>query len=217
MVRLRKFLRFAKVVLLLLLPSRARVFCLRAFGNRVGIGCYLGFSIYDVEKITLGDHVYIGHGNVFKGLRELMMGSGSRIGNLNVFAGGGNGTFVIGKNSSISSGHYLDGIGDISIGSNTIIGGRRSCFFSHGITPENLDYRGKIEIGDWCYIGSNTKVAPGVKLCSHVFVGMGSVLRGVYVDEFVLLAGVPATVRKRYDPEAAFFDREEIVHRHRRR
>lgn len=216
MNRLRALVHHAFPVLLLLLPSRLKIGLLRLLGHEIGRHCYLGASLLDVSNLRMGDHVHVGHLNVFRRLRSLDLGSGARITNRNYFTGGGEGRLRLGKNASISSGHHMDVLAGVEIGDNTIIAGRGSTFFSHGIAPENLDVRETIRIGDWVYVGSNVKVIPGVTVPSHAFVGMGTVLLEKYTEEYVLIAGAPGRVVKRLPRDCAFFDREEIVHRHRR-
>ena len=57
-----------------------------------------------------------------------------------------------------------------------------------------------IIIGDFCWIGANAVVLPGVKLGQHVVVAAGAVVTKSFLQDNVLLAGVPAVVVKKLTP-----------------
>jgi len=208
-------IRYFALFLLMFIPSILKKKILKIGGHKIGKNCYLGLSFLNIKSMHLGDDVYIGHLNFFKKVKYLQMDFGARITNRNFFTGAGKGYLMMGENSSISLGHYMDVSAGIEIGSNTIIGGINSSFFTHGIAPDDLDFREKIKIGDWCYIGSDVRVVPGVVVPSYNFVGMGSVLNKKYSKEFVLIAGNPAKIKKNIENNCIFFNRQEIVHRHR--
>jgi acetyltransferase-like isoleucine patch superfamily enzyme len=200
--------------LLMVMPSRIKLWILALCGNSFGRGCYIGFSFIEAENIVLGDHVYIGHFNIVKSLKRLHMESGSRISLMNWITGGNTGSFSLGRNSSVSVGHYFDASGDIIIGKNCIIAGRHSQFFSHGITPSILNQRKEIVIGDWCYIGSAVKWVPGAFVSDHTFVGMGAVISKGFLENYVLIAGNPATVRRKLGEGDSYFKRDHMPHAH---
>ena len=145
-------------------------------GAKIDHSCYIGFSLIDAKKIEIGPCVYIGHFNLLWRLKSLKLASGSRITLFNWITGGREGKFVLGRNSSMSFGHFLETSSNIKIGENCIIGGRYSQFYSHGITPNDLDFRSPIEIGNWCYIGSAALFVPGTRISDYSFVGMGTVV-----------------------------------------
>jgi len=86
----------------------------------------------------------------------------------------GDGCYISTK--KFSSEPYL-----ISIGNNVRIATGVS-FFTHGaIWPfrkkyPDLDYFGKIKIGDNCYIGQDVKILPGVVIEDNCIIGAGTVL-----------------------------------------
>lgn len=57
----------------------------------------------------------------------------------------------------------------------------------------NFDIFGKISIGDWTYIGSNSLIMPGVSIGKHVLVAAGSVVTHSVPDD-VCIAGNPARI-----------------------
>ena len=195
-------------------PSSLKIWMFRTMGWNIGRHCHIGFSVVCANQVDIGDNVYIGHFNVIWRLKKLSIGSGSRITFKNWITGARKGTFTMGKNSSISGRHFFEASADITIGSNSIVAGRGSQFFSHGITPDCLDFKRPIKIGDWCYIGSAARFVPGSEVSDHVFVGMGSTVTKKYTEEYVLLAGSPARVKKRLEKIAVYFDRPFLPHAH---
>ena len=71
------------------------------------------------------------------------------------------------------SGHRIDFTDRVTIGRNVIIGGRNSSLWTH-----NRQQTAPIEIGDFCYLGSEVRLAPGARLAERCILGLGSVLAG---------------------------------------
>src|SRR5690606_33600529 len=72
-------------------------------------------------------------------------------------------------------------------------------FFTHGglwsqrKKHKNLDYFGKIKVGNYTYIGEGSKIMPGVVLGNDVIVGAGSIVTKS-VDDGKIVAGNPARI-----------------------
>jgi len=86
----------------------------------------------------------------------------------------GNGCYISTKN--FSSEPYL-----IHIGDNVRVAKGVSFFTHGGIWPfrksnENLDYFGKIVIGNNCYLGEDSKIMPGVTIEDNCIIGAGTVV-----------------------------------------
>ena len=75
----------------------------------------------------------------------------------------------------------------VRLGRNVIIGGRNSSLWTH-----NRQETAPIEIGDFCYLGSEVRLAPGAKLPEECILGIGAVLVGEIREPRSLVAGVPA-------------------------
>lgn len=106
----------------------------------------------------------------------------------------GKGTFV---NHSC---YFMDG-GTIDIGENVFIG--PFCGFYTASHPINYTDRNKgferalpIKIGDNCWFGANVSVMQGVTIGAGCVIAAGSVVTKD-VPENCLIAGVPATIKKR--------------------
>ena len=202
-----KLCRLIGMIVFAMLPSSLKLFLLRRRGHSIGEHCYIGLSVVSISRITLDDYTYIGHFNLIWGPITLHLRRGARVSTGNWITGGPGSYLDLGDNSSVSIGHYFDSSAGIVIGRNCICAGIGSHFFSHGITSDNLDERMGISIGDWCYVGSSVRFVPGSGVADHTFVGMGAVVTKQHSESYVLLAGIPATPRKKLQCDSQFFDR----------
>lgn len=57
----------------------------------------------------------------------------------------------------------------------------------------------KTVIGDYCYIGSNSVILPGVILGQHTIVSAGSVVNKSFSKGYCIIGGVPAKILKILD------------------
>ncbi|MEO8433460.1 MAG: hypothetical protein ABI596_01080 [Pyrinomonadaceae bacterium] len=208
--------RLFTLAMIALLPSFMKRAAYRGFfGYRIGKGVRIGLSMIDVGKCEIEDHVCIGHLNVFTRIKSLSLGTHVRIGHLNVFRGGDeiklgryaevirmneinsipdpdvvnpvDPTFLLGDGSIITTGHKIDFTDRVTIGRRSILGGRNSSLWTH-----NRQRTLPIEIGDFAYIGSEIRVAPGGAIPSRCIVGIGAVITRKLKEEEFLIAGVPA-------------------------
>lgn len=200
--------------LIALLPSFLKIAILRARGARIGRGCRIGLSIIDAKIIRIGDHVQIASFNLIHRVDHLELGTGSRMNGFNWITGARTGSFKLGRNSAITRFHFFEASANIIIEHDTIIAGRDSHFFTHGISSTNLDDMRAIIIGPWCYIGSSVRFIPGAGVAEGTFVGMGSVVTHRHSDMYVLIAGAPAQVKKALTREDAYFCRPFLPHDH---
>lgn len=211
-------LRFISRLFIAFLPSRVKIVILNALGNNVHHTAKIGLSVLDIDKIVMEPHTYIGHGNIFKNVPILEMKSGSRINRWNKFTSNrmNHSRLLMGERSSISLNHYFDVCNLIEVGSDTIIAGRNSVFFTHSKGIDIIDYSKPIVIGSWCYLGSGLNVCPGSKIGHNCFVGMGSVLSGDKSEEsYTLWIGNPAEKKKKIDKNCSYFkDQPKIRHMH---
>jgi len=211
-----------------LLPSFLKRVCYRLFfGYRIGKRVQIGFSVLDAETCQIGDDSRIGHLNLVIGVKDLTLGDHVRIGHLNIIRGGDEVTlgrysellrlneinsmpepdvvnpvdprFSLGPGSIITAGHKIDFTDRVEIGRRTIIGGRNSSLWTH-----NRQRTLPIRIGDFAYIGSEIRMAPGASIPSRCIVGIGSVITGCLTDEEHLIAGVPAKPIKELESEDKF-------------
>jgi acetyltransferase-like isoleucine patch superfamily enzyme len=221
-------LKLLTLAVIALLPSFLKRSAYRAFfGYRIGKRVRIGLSIIDAGKCEIQDDVRIGHLNVFTRVKVLSIGDHARIGHLNVFRGGDEISlgryaevirlneinsipdpevvnpveprFLLGDGSIITTGHKIDFTDRVSIGKRTILGGRNSSLWTH-----NRQRTMPIEIGDFAYIGSEIRVAPGGAIPSRSIVGIGAVITKPLRDEQFLIGGVPAKAIRPLSEEDQF-------------
>lgn len=210
------------------MPSFLLCFCYRFFfGYKIGKHVHIGFSIIDADKCEIGDGVSIGHFNVFVGTKKLSIGEKTKIGMLNVFRGGDeirigrycevlrlneinsipepdvinpiDPVFILGDGSMIAASHKIDFTDRVEFGKRVILGGRNSSLWTH-----NRQMTKPIKIGNYSYLGSEIRVAPGGEIPEKCIVGMGSVITKNFLNENRLIAGVPAKEIKELDEDGLF-------------
>ena len=227
MHRVSKFRLFV-LALIALLPSFLMRACLRLFfGYHIGKRVHFGVSIIDAAECHIEDDVRIGHLNVIIGVQKLTMGDHVRIGHLNIIRGGEEvrlgryseimrmneinsipepdavnpvePRFTLGAGSIVTTGHKIDFTDRIDIGRRTIIGGRNSSLWTH-----NRQRTRPINIGEFAYVGSEIRMAPGSSIPSRCIVGIGSVITSKIDAEEWLIGGVPAKPLKELSSEDRF-------------
>ena len=221
-------LKLLTLAVIALLPSFLKRTAYRVcFGYRIGKRVRIGLSIIDAGKCEIQDDVRIGHLNVFTRVKVLSIGDHARVGHLNVFRGGDEISlgryaevirlneinsipdpevvnpveprFLLGDGSIITAGHKIDFTDRVSIGKRTILGGRNSSLWTH-----NRQRTMPIEIGDFAYIGSEIRVAPGGAIPSRSIVGIGAVITKPLQEEQFLIGGVPAKAIRPLSEEDQF-------------
>lgn len=222
--------KFRLVVLaaIALLPSfLKRPFYRWLFGYRIGRHVRIGVTVIDAKNCQIGDDAEIGHLNVIIAVENLNLGDHVRIGHLNIIRGGNevnlerysellrlneinsipepdvvnpvDPRFSLGPGSIITTGHKIDFTDRVQIGRRTIVGGRNSSLWTH-----NRQRTLPLNIGDFAYIGSEVRVAPGGSIPSKCIIGIGAVIIGAIDTEGWLIAGVPAKPIKELSGEDRF-------------
>ena len=210
--------KYFTLIITLILPSFFLIKVLRILGYKVGRNVRIGFSILKLDNLILGDNTKIGHFNlilinslkikengsiknlnIFKGPFDFEIESKGRVANKNYVSRAPLGVtfdyakFVIGYNSNITSNHFIDLTQSVTLGDNTVLGGRNSQIWTHGyIHKESGDERfrvdGSVEIGNNVYLGSMVLINPGVVIHDAISIGSGSVVskklveKGMYVN-----------------------------------
>jgi acetyltransferase-like isoleucine patch superfamily enzyme len=197
------------------------------FGYKIGRRVRIGFSIIDARECTIDDDVSIGHLNALIGIDKLSIGDHTRIGHLNIIRGGdevrlgryteiirlneinsipdpiivtpADPRFILGDGSVVTTSHKIDFTDRVEFGKRVILGGRNSSLWTH-----NRQKTLPITIGDYSYVGSEIRIAPGGAIPPKCIVGIGSVITKKFEDEYVLIAGVPAKAVKELDEDGRF-------------
>ena len=191
-------------------------------GYTIGNGVRLGFSPLVVQSCRIDDGAQIGHFNLFWKTEELIIEDHARIGHLNLLRGGNRivvgryaeifrtnvinsipepdaetqprPEFQLGAGSVITTGHWIDFTDAVTIGVRSILGGRHSSLWTH-----SRQWTRPISIGNFVYLGSEVRLAPGAVVPSHCVVGLGSVVIDAIRGKGLLLAGNPARAVKMLD------------------
>ena len=221
-------LRLLLLACIALLPSFLKRPCYRLFfGYQIGRRVQVGLSIIDARACQIDDDSKIGHLNVIIGVQNLKLGDHVKIGHLNIIRGGEqvnlgryselirmneinsipepdavnpvDPRFALGNGSIITTGHKIDFTDRVEIGRRTIIGGRNSSLWTH-----NRQRTRPISIGDFAYVGSEIRMAPGGSLPSRCIVGIGAVITGTIEAEGWMIGGVPAKPIKELSTEDQF-------------
>ncbi|TXD83954.1 hypothetical protein ESY86_07900 [Subsaximicrobium wynnwilliamsii] len=187
-------------------PSFLMRFLLRCMGHKIGKNVKVGFSFLVIKKIELGDHVRIGHFNlflndritlqsnviigylnIFKGPFGLILSEKAAIGNKNYLTRArlgityGESNLSLGELTKVTTGHHLDLTRSIRFGDFSILAGIRSQLWTHGYYhadqgKDRVRIDGQINIGHNVYIGSGCIFNPGVNVANAVHIGGGSVI-----------------------------------------
>ena len=221
-------LKLAVLAAIAMMPSPLACACYRVFfGYKIGKKVRIGFSIIDANECDIGDAVSIGHFNIFTRIDKLAIGEHTRIGVLNIFRGGdeirigryceilrlneinsipepdivnnADPRFILGDGSVLAASHKIDFTDRVEFGKRVILGGRNSSVWTH-----NRQKTEPVAIGDYSYIGSEIRIAPGGNIPAKCIVGMGSVITGSFENEYRLIAGVPAREVKELDEDGKF-------------
>jgi acetyltransferase-like isoleucine patch superfamily enzyme len=217
-IRFRRGFRLAVLAGVGSLPSALKRPLYRLlFGYRIAPDVRIGLVLLDAKEVDLGTGTEIGHLNVVLRVGRLETGPHVRIGMLNVVRGGERvqlGAYAtvmrlnvlnaipdhdcttrpvsvleLGDGAIIVSGHRVDFTDRVTIGRNVILGGRNSSLWTH-----NRQQTAPITIGDFCYLGSEVRFAPGAALPTECILALGSVVADVIAAPRSLVGGVPARV-----------------------
>ena len=122
-------------------------------------------------------------------------------------------TLGIGTYPGYNPGIYIQGTGKlilgnyVSVGQNTgILSGGHDIYNHQKLTAKETS------IGDYCWIGMNCVILPGVCLGNHTIVAAGSVVTKSFPEGYVILAGNPAQPIRSLNPEE--FVEYEFTHKY---
>lgn len=213
-------MKILMAIVCLFFPSAIKRWLLNRLGHSIAKTARIGFSIVATDRLVLSDGASIGHLNIIKKLRTLELGQNSSIGHMNWVSAfpwtntdhfthvNDRGALIIGDESAITTGHYLDCTASITVGNFTTIAGRGTHFLTHGIDIELLRQdAAPIRVGDYCLVGTRSLLLAGASLNNRCVLAAGSTLTRRPTVENQLYAGVPAVPKKTLKPTTAYFTR----------
>lgn len=163
-------------------------FIFRSTYETIGIGCPVNYKYFFFQKV-LGFNRFVPWPVHFTssvtGYKYIKIGvntaPGASIGNY-IFASP-DARIYIGDYTVIASGVCIAG-------------------FNHDVNDiSRYTTRGGISIGRYCWIGANAVVLSGVTLGDHTVVAAGAVVKDEFPEGYCVLAGNPAQIVKRLEPE----------------
>ncbi|MDQ6625311.1 MAG: acyltransferase [Verrucomicrobiota bacterium] len=206
------------------LPWNARRRLLeKQFGYSIHPTSRIGFAWIAPRRLVLEENARIGHLTFCKNIDLLHLGVGAVIGQLNWITGFPTGPsrhfahqphrqpeLILEAHAGVSSRHLFDCTSRVRIGTFATIGGFRSQFLTHSIDlAEGRQSSEPIDIGDHCFVGTDSVLLGGSVLPHHSVLGAKSLLNKKHDVPFRLYAGIPAKAVKELQEDLRYFSRTE--------
>ncbi|MEP6821117.1 MAG: acyltransferase [Chthoniobacterales bacterium] len=209
----------------LLLPwGLRRRLLVSQFGYSLHPTSRIGLAWICPRHLVLEEEARIGHFTVCKNVDLLHLGAHAIIGPLNWITGYPSGgpsrhfahqldrtpELIVGRHAGISSRHFIDCTSRVRIGAFATIAGYRSQFITHSIDlAAGRQSSEPIEIGEYCFVGTEVVVLGGSRLPHHSVLAAKSLLNKPWEEPFHLYGGVPAKSLKTLPEEMEYFRRQE--------
>ena len=208
-------------VISLPLPGFVRRWLLRVFCRyELDADARIGASLIGCSQLRMGPGARIGHFNVIKGVTVVLEESAT-IGDFNWISGLPPGTrkhfhgetdrdprLHMGRHAALTARHYLDCCNRITIGAFSTVAGARSQILTHAIDIRlNRQVSGPVDIGRYCFIGTNVVLLKGSRLPDYSVLAAKSSLARAFDETHTLYSGVPAEAVRPLDRDAAYFHR----------
>ncbi len=191
-------------------------------GYKIHNTCRIGFSLIIPDELIMDEGSRIGHLNVCKGIKRLHLHGHSVISSLNWITGfplSASKHFahipdrlpqlILGEHAAIASRHLIDCTATVTVGKFTTVGGFYSQILTHSIDLESCRQScSPIEIGSYCFLGTNCVLLGGSILPHYSVLGAKSLLNKPWTESLQLYAGIPAQPIKKLSTETRYFDRE---------
>lgn len=217
-------MKTAVKLLSLFLPWRLRRALLQGwFGFDLDPDARIGLAWVFPKHLRMAAGARIGHLTVAVHLDEIRMGPHSSIGRGNWITGypggavdhfshqvGRHSELILAEHSAITNRHLIDCTSPVRIGRFTTFAGFRSQILTHSIDLEqNRQDSAPVEIGAYCFVGTNCVLLGGSTLPDYCVLGASSLLNKAQTETHTLYAGVPAAPIRKLDPGMAYFTRTE--------
>jgi len=208
-------------IVLLVLPQRLKhVFARRVLGWDIHPTAYIGRSLVQVRKVTMGPYSTIGALNVLRDVDELRMAEGANLAARNRIIGIPLGaaifrdqpnrdpSLVMGPYSIITVGPEIDLADRVELGTQAAIAGFRSAILTHSLNLLTDRFvTGKVTLGDYGVLMSGCTMQNGTRVPAYSVVSAGSVIATKLNKEYTLYRGNPAEAVRDLPPSLGFFKR----------
>lgn len=195
----------------------------KQFGYSIHPTSRIGFAWIAPRRLVLEENARIGHLTFCKNIDLLHLGAGAVIGQLNWITGFPTGSsrhfahqtdrrpeLILDAHAGISSRHLFDCTSRVRIGAFATIGGFRSQLLTHSIDlAAGRQSSEPIDVGDYCFVGTDSVLLGGSILPHHSVLGAKSLLNKKHDTPFRLYAGVPAKPVKELPEDLQYFRRTE--------
>jgi acetyltransferase-like isoleucine patch superfamily enzyme len=200
-----------------------RSFLEKQFGYSIHPTSRIGFAWIFPRQLVMEEGSRIGHLNVCKNIDLFHLGAHAVVGQLNWITGfpsGPNRHFahqpdrqpelILERHAGISSRHLIDCTARVRIGAFATIAGFRSQLLTHSIDlTAGRQTAEPIDIGEYCFTGTNSVMLGGSALPHHSVLGAQSLLNKKWEEPYRLYGGVPAKPIKELPREMEYFRRTE--------
>ncbi len=205
-----------------LLPwSMRRRFLEKQFGYTIHPSSRIGLAWIFPDRLIMEEGATIGDATVCKNIALLHLKAHSSIGRGNWITGFPLGPsrhfaaetdrapqLIVAEHSAVTHRHLIDCTNAVTIGRFTTVAGFQSQILTHSIDLErNRQASAPVEIGDYCFVGTNCVLLGGSALPSYCVLGAKSLLNKNFTEPHYLYAGVPAKPVQQLSPELEYFRR----------
>lgn len=212
------------MMLSVLLPWRIRRGVLeKQFGFTLHPTSRIGLAWIFPDRLIMEENTSIGDLTVCKNIALLQLKAHASIGRGNWITGFPLGPsphfaqetdrqpqLIIGEHSAITHRHLIDCTNAVTIGKFTTFAGFQSQVLTHSIDLErNRQASAPVQIGDYCFVGTNCVLLGGSALPDYSVLGAKSLLNKAFIDSYYLYGGVPARAVERLSSDYGYFKRAE--------
>ncbi|MEL7160179.1 MAG: acyltransferase [Bacteroidota bacterium] len=208
----------------LLFPWRLkRAVLVRFFGYELAADARIGLAWVFPAHLRMESGARIDHFTVAIHLDEISLGENAKIGRGNWITGMSTkndsrhfrhqedrrAALIVEREAAITKNHHLDCTNLISIGAFTTIAGYHTQLLTHSINVlEGRQDSAPIEIGSYCFVGTNSVVLGGSSLPDYSVLGAKSLLNKPFRDSHTLYGGVAAKPLRELPRNAKYFTRQ---------
>jgi acetyltransferase-like isoleucine patch superfamily enzyme len=200
--------KILRMIVFLAPAGPVKNFLLRRLGMQVSPRATIGpCLVLGIEQFVMADGSRLGPFNVLRSLKRFELGTDAHLGQWNWITAAPFlvdsdddevCSFSLGDCGALTSRHYVDATGGISIGAFATVAGVRTTFMTHGIdTSTNRMTSGSITIGAYAMVGSNSILRMGARVPDRSVVALGACVVSDLQESETLYAGTPARAKRR--------------------